>query len=95
MNVSLTELRQNLFKLADQVIDTGEPLEIERRGVRLLLVREPIAKATQGRLALLREQSLVVGAPLSPHESPAQWSGEGDVLQLYQVADPGKSGGYR
>ena len=38
--ISLTELRQQLFKLADQVVDTGVPLVIERRGIRLRLVRE-------------------------------------------------------
>ena len=31
MAVSLTELRQKLFKLADHVVDTGEPLIVERR----------------------------------------------------------------
>lgn len=74
MGVSLTELRQRLFELADQVVESGMPLEIERRGVRLRLSRvdEPVAKG--GRLARLQAQSLVVGAALSPSESPAQWS---------------------
>ncbi len=76
MAVSLTELRQKLFKLADHVIDTGEPLIVERRGVRLRLVKEDIQKLKGGRLSRLKRQDLVVGPPLDPHESPAQLSGE-------------------
>lgn len=84
--VTLTELRQQLFQLADRVIESGEPLLIERRGVRLRLVREDAAEETGGRLAKLRprKQSVVIGAPLDPHESPALWSGEG----MARVAEP-------
>lgn len=74
-NISITELRQRLFQLADRVIETGEPVLIDRRGVRLRLVREDAVEERGGRLARLkrRKQSVVVGAPLDPHESPAQW----------------------
>lgn len=82
MTVSITELRQQLFKLADQVIDTGVPLVIERRGVRLKLVRED-ASVPGSRLARLQSRELVVGAPLRPEESPAQWS----ELPLSKVAE--------
>lgn len=76
--ISITELRQRLFQLADQVVETGEPLVIERRGVRLQLVREGTVGAKGGRLSRLtpRKQSVVVGRPLDPHESPAEWSGD-------------------
>ena len=70
--VSLTELRQNLFALADRVAETGEPLVIERRGVRLELVRA-FAPAARGRLARLQSRELVIGEALRPDESPAQW----------------------
>lgn len=73
VSLTLTELRQSLFKLADQVVDTGVPLVIERRGVRLRLIRED-APVAQGRLQLLQAQPLVLGAPLQPDESPAAWS---------------------
>lgn len=72
-SVSLTELRQNLFTLADQVAETGEPLVIERRGVRLCLIRETVI-APVGRLERLVQQKLTIGAPLAPGESPAAWS---------------------
>lgn len=74
MGVSLTELRQRLFELADQVVESGLPLEIERRGVRLRLSRVDEPAARGGRLARLQAQSLVVGAALLPAESPAQWT---------------------
>ena len=70
--LTLTELRQNLFALADRVVETGEPLVIERRGVRLQLVRVS-APAVEGRLARLEPRDLVIGEPLRPDESPALW----------------------
>ena len=81
--ISLTELRQRLFELADRVADTGEPLVIVRNGVRLRLVREDAAARRPGRLAKLVERSVVIGPPLDPHESPAEWSGES-----FKVAEP-------
>lgn len=38
--VTLTALRQNIFQLADQVLETGEPVVIERNGRHLLLTPE-------------------------------------------------------
>ncbi len=73
--ISLTELRQRLFQLADHVADTGEPLVIVRNGVRLRLIREDTMSQSAGRLSRLVKRSIVVGAPLDPHESPAEWSG--------------------
>jgi len=81
--ISLTELRQRLFQLADRVAETGEPLLIVRNGVRLRLVRED-AEASGGRLAKLVKRSVVVGAPLDPHESPAEWTG--DILRIAEKA---------
>jgi antitoxin (DNA-binding transcriptional repressor) of toxin-antitoxin stability system len=72
--ISVTELRQRLFELADRVAETGEPLVIVRNGVRLRLVRED-ALPEEGRLSRLVRRTIVVGAPLDPHESPAEWSG--------------------
>jgi len=84
--ITLTELRQRLFQLADQVADTGEPLVIVRNGVRLRLVREEAAAEPQGRLSRLVERSLVIGTPLDPHESPAEWSG--GIMKVSKVAKP-------
>lgn len=38
MVVTASELRQNIYKLLDQVLDSGVPLEIERNGRRLRVV---------------------------------------------------------
>lgn len=84
MPISLTELRQRLFELADQVVDTGEPLIVLRRGVRLRLVREDAAVAEGGRLARLMPQSVVIGAPLLPDESPSAWTADAAL----RVAEP-------
>lgn len=83
IKISLTELRQRLFQLADHVADTGEPLVIVRNGVQLRLVRDEAAREKTGRLARLVRRSVVIGPPLDPHESPAEWSGES-----FQVAEP-------
>jgi hypothetical protein len=86
-SISLTELRQRLFELADRVAESGEPLVIVRKGVRLRLIREePTAAEKPGRLSRLVERSIVVGPPLDPHESPAEWSGE--LLHVAESASP-------
>lgn len=87
MSLSLTELRTNLFALADHVVESGEPLLIERRGVRLRLVRED-TQVESGRLSRLVPQSLTVGAPLSPNESPAVWPGVDFSFPISKVAEP-------
>jgi antitoxin Phd_YefM of type II toxin-antitoxin system len=38
MAVSASELRQNIYRLLDEVLETGIPLEIERKGQRLRIV---------------------------------------------------------
>jgi len=41
MAISASALRNNIYKLLDQVLATGQPLEIERKGKRLRIVPEP------------------------------------------------------
>ena len=47
--LSPSRLRQNLYRILDRVLETGEPVEIRRKGKRLLIVREE-----SGRLEALR-----------------------------------------
>ncbi len=57
--MSVTALRQNLFKVVDQVLDTGVPVEIERHGKKLLLIpAEPVSK-----LVNLKRRHIIVGDP--------------------------------
>jgi len=57
--IKLTTLRSKLFEMVDQVITTGIPLEIERRGKRLhIALVEKKAK-----LANLKAHDCIVGDP--------------------------------
>jgi hypothetical protein len=40
MVVTASELRMNIYRLLDQVLETGVPLEIERKGRTLQIVAE-------------------------------------------------------
>jgi hypothetical protein len=56
MAMSVSALRQDIYRLLDQVIVTGEPLVVERRGHRLAIAPAPDADPAPagGRLARLR-----------------------------------------
>ena len=41
MAISASKLRGNIYTLLDHVLETGEPLEIERRGRKLKIVPAP------------------------------------------------------
>ena len=58
--VTATELRTNMYKLLDEVLATGAPLVIERRGQILRIVPEaPASKLDQ----LVRRRNFVSGDP--------------------------------
>lgn len=84
MSVSLTELRQRLFQLADHVAETGEPLIVVRKGVRLRLMRDDEPPQSGGKLAQLKKQQAWIGPEPDPHYSPAEWSADA----LPKVAEP-------
>jgi Antitoxin Phd_YefM, type II toxin-antitoxin system len=57
---SASELRQNVYKLLDGVLETGVPLEIERKGRRLRLVpAEPPSKLDR----MIARPDAIVGDP--------------------------------
>jgi prevent-host-death family protein len=55
--LTLTALRQNLFKVVDRVLETGAPVAIGRRGKTVLLS----AQAVPSKLARLKRRKLVRG----------------------------------
>ena len=68
--MTITALRQNLFNVIDQVLATGEPVEIERHGKRLLLVPEQGAS----KIARLKKRPLITGDAASlPDEKVWEW----------------------
>ncbi|MGH7897028.1 MAG: type II toxin-antitoxin system Phd/YefM family antitoxin [Candidatus Binatia bacterium] len=38
MKITASKLRENIYKILDQVLETGAPVDIERRGRRLRIV---------------------------------------------------------
>jgi len=41
MKLTPTQLRKDLYNLLDQVVETGKPLEIQRKGITLKITVEP------------------------------------------------------
>jgi len=58
--INLTTLRKRLYRVVDQVLETGVPVEIERNGKKLLIipVDQPVSK-----LANLERRHGIVGNP--------------------------------
>jgi len=60
MPVTASQLRQDVYQLLDRVLETGEPLEIVRKGRTLRLIADPL----KPRLDLIRpDVDLIVGDP--------------------------------
>lgn len=59
MKVTASKLRENIYTLLDQVLETGRPLEIERKGKLLRVVPEKPAS----KLSRLKKRGLMVGDP--------------------------------
>ena len=57
--ISLTALRNNLFKIVDQVIQTGNPVLLERKGQKLKIVLEE----KKSKLDNLKPHNCVTGDP--------------------------------
>ena len=68
-------LRENVYRWLDSVLETGEPVVIERNGRRLLIVAEaPTARL--GRL-VLRSEAMVGDADDLVHlDWSSEWSGD-------------------
>lgn len=59
MTYKATALRQNLYAILDSVIDSGQAVEIERRGHRLRIVPENCSSIWDH----IEEHQIVVGDP--------------------------------
>jgi antitoxin (DNA-binding transcriptional repressor) of toxin-antitoxin stability system len=71
MSITATELRSNLYRLLDQVLATGEPLLISRKGRQLRIEPDrPEAKLDR----LIRREGVIKGDP--DDLVHVDWSGE-------------------
>jgi hypothetical protein len=59
--LSITQLRNNIYQLIDQIIRTGEPLLIERNGKKLLLTT--VEQARGSKLQKLKPHHAIQGDP--------------------------------
>jgi antitoxin (DNA-binding transcriptional repressor) of toxin-antitoxin stability system len=60
VKLTVSKLREDIYRVLDQVLATGEPVEIERNGRRLRIV----ADAPPSRLdRLVKRSEVVVGDP--------------------------------
>lgn len=74
MEVTTSKLRQNIYKILDRVLDTGEPVEIVRRGRRLKIVAaEDLAKGKLERLQKRPEALLADPEDLVHLDWSAEW----------------------
>lgn len=66
MALTASKLRANVYRLLDQVLETGEPLEIERNG-RLLVIAPKAPKEPEVKQSiwdrLPRRQGAIIGDP--------------------------------
>lgn len=58
MIISATRLRQDIYRILDEALRTGEPVEIERGGRRLRIV--PVEEESRSRLDRLAARPEVV-----------------------------------
>jgi len=71
MAVSASRLRGNIYKLLDQVLESGEPLEIERKGRKLKIVPVPPPNKLE---SIPRREAYLAGDP--EEIVHLDWSGE-------------------
>lgn len=79
MKISATRLRQNLYNILDEVLSTGQPVEIERNGKVLRIIPE-IKGSIFDRLE--KHPDAIIGDPedLVHMDWSAYWKGSVDDL---------------
>ena len=78
--MSLTALRNQLFKVIDEAIKTGIPVEIERKGHKLKIVPEGI----KSKLDNLVPHDCIVGDPDDLVDLKVmEWEEEKNLLHVY------------
>lgn len=60
MVITASKLRENIYRILDEVLATGRPVEIERNGRRLRIVAEDVPSRLD---KLVRRKDVVAGDP--------------------------------
>ena len=79
MTVTASRLRDNIYNILDQVLETGEPVEIERKGRVLRIV---VDKPPATRLERMKKRpGLINGNPedLAEIDWSGDWNPEGNL----------------
>lgn len=64
MAISLTELRANIYNIVDEIIKTGQPIEIERAGITLRIVPVENTYQPEGKMnKLIARHEVITGSP--------------------------------
>lgn len=74
MKITATSFRKNLYELLDRVIETGNPIEIERKGkIIRIITTEPKSK-----LSNLKKHDILHGNPedIISIDWSKEWKGE-------------------
>lgn len=61
MSWTASQLRQDIYRILDRILDTGEPVEIERKGRTLRIVPADTDQPVLDRL--IRRPEVIVGDP--------------------------------
>jgi len=73
MSLTVSKLRENIYAILDQILESGEPIEIERRGRKLRIE----AVSVRSRLdRLVRRPEAILGNPddLVEMDWSSEWS---------------------
>ena len=68
--VSLTQLRKNIYQLVDEVIASGNPLVLNRQGCQLKL--SVVSKASS-KLGNLKKRNTIIGSADDLENEPTQY----------------------
>ena len=60
MTVTASKLREDIYKILDGILATGEPVEIERKGRVLRIVAD---QPSTSRLSRLMKRDFIIGDP--------------------------------
>jgi hypothetical protein len=63
MALTASKLRENIYKILDQVAETGVPVEIIRNGRRLKLIADPLTDQKTSKLSRLVRHDVIKGDP--------------------------------